>query len=260
MKSVINIIMLLSVCLLLALCALYIFQHKFIYPAPKPSVTLSLSEQVSKIDLGLSHGFLIMPKLTQQKRIPLMIFTHGNAELASDWLNEFELLTDNNIAVFVVEFPGYGGSTAKPNIDNINDTILKAYDFVVTIPEIDDKGIFAYGRSIGGGAAALLAKQRPLVALALESTFSSFPKLISEKGLPSFLITDRYENEEVIKELDIPLFLYHGKYDNLIPFSHAKSLLNAGKNVTFYSENCGHNDCPRKWKELLAFLTLNNLG
>jgi len=242
-----------------ALLLLYFFQNKLIYPAPETQLNISLPEHISKIDLGLSHSFLLMPKLRTKKLMPLMIFTHGNAELASYWLNDFKPLIENNIAVLVIEYPGYGGSTVKTNLNTINQTMLKAFDLVSNLPEIDKNKIFAYGRSIGGGAAALLARQRPLSALCLESTFSSFPKLVSEKGFPSFLLADRYENEEIIKNLSIPIFLYHGLKDKLIPFTHAESLVSSGKNVTFYSENCGHNNCPRKWNELLAFLKLNNL-
>ena len=259
MKTFSNILILLFIGIFTGLLSLYFFQNKLIYPAPDPQLDISIPEHVSQIDLGFSHSFLLMPKLPKDKLIPLMIFTHANAELASYWLNDFKPLLENNIAVLIVEYPGYGGSTVKTNLHTINETMLKAFDLASELPEIDKNKIFAYGRSIGGGAAALLAKERHLSALCLESTFSSLPKLVSEKGLPSFLLKDRYDNEEIIKQLDIPIFLYHGVNDKLIPFTHAKSLVSAGKNVVFHSENCGHNNCPRKWDELLAFLKVNRL-
>lgn len=254
MKTIFNILILLISSTFAGLLALYIFQHKLIYPAPEAQLDISLPDYVSKIDLGLSHSFLLMPKPLNNKLIPLMIFTHGNAELASHWLYEFKPLIENDIAVLIIEYPGYGGSSAKTNLHTINETMLKAFDVASNLSEVDEKKNFAYGRSIGGGAATLLAKQRPLAALCLESTFSSFSKLISEKSLPSFLLSDRYENEQITKELDIPMFVYHGINDKIIPFSHAESLVASGKNVTFYSENCGHNNCPRKWEQLLTFL------
>lgn len=259
MKTLINILILFSFVIVLVLLTLYIFQNKLIYPSPKPQLNILLPEHASEVNLGMSKSYLLMPKSTESQSIPLMIFTHGNAELASYWLNDFKPLIENNIAVLIVEFPGYGGSMVKTNLHTINETMLNAFDFVSKLPEINKNKIFAYGRSIGGGAAALLAKQRPLSALCLESTFSSLPKLVSEKGMPSFLLADRYDNEDIIKKLDIPIFLYHGVNDKIIPIEHTKSLANAGKHVTFYTENCGHNNCPRKWNELLYFLKLNNL-
>ncbi|MCP4323100.1 MAG: alpha/beta hydrolase [Alteromonadales bacterium] len=259
MKTILNIIILIFIGLVIGVLTLYYFQNELIYPAPEPQLDISLPEHVSKIDLGFSDSFLLMPKSPKNKLIPLMIFTHGNAELASYWLNDFKKILESNIAVLIVEYPGYGGSVVNTNLQTINITMLKAFDFASDLPEIDNNKIFAYGRSIGGGAATLLAKQRPLSALCLESTFSSFPKLVSEKGFPSFLVSDRYDNEEIIKKLDIPIFIYHGFNDKLIPFTHAESLVNSRKNITFHSENCGHNNCPRKWDELLVFLKRNRL-
>lgn len=259
MKTLSNIIILLSMLIVLGLLALYLLQSKLIYPAPEAPLKVLLPDNVSKVDLELSDGFLLMPKLSGNELLPLMIFSHGNGELASSLIDDFKPLLESNIAVLIVEYPGYGGSTIKTDINSINETMLKAFDVASKLPQIDKNKIFSYGRSIGGGAAALLTKQRPLAALCLESTFSSFPKLVSEKGFPSFLVRDRYENEDIIKKLDIPIFLYHGLNDELIPFEHAESLASAAKDVVFYSENCGHNNCPRKWDELLDFLKLNKI-
>ncbi|MCK6264585.1 alpha/beta hydrolase [Vibrio sp. ZSDE26] len=259
MKMALNILLISFFGLAAGLLSLYFFQDKLIYPEPKPPLEVSLPEHASLVNLGLSDGFLLMPKLRESQQVPLMIFTHGNAELASHWLNSFNTIIENNIAVLIVEYPGYGGSVEKTNFRTINRTMLNAFDLVSNLPEIDKNKIIAYGRSIGGGAAALLAKQRPLSALCLESTFSSLPKLVSDKGLPGFLVSDRYDNEEIIKQLDIPIFIYHGVNDAIIPISHAESLVNSSENITFYTENCGHNNCPRKWDELLAFLKLNDL-
>lgn len=199
MKTLSNIIILLFMLIVSGLLALYLFQSKLIYPAPETPLNVLLPDNVSKVDLELSDGFLLMPKLSGNELLPLMIFSHGNGELASSLIDDFKLLLESNIAVLIVEYPGYGGSTIKTDINSINETMLKAFDVASKLPQIDKNKIFAYGRSIGGGAAALLAKQRPLTALCLESTFSSFPKLVSEKGFPSFLVRDRYENEDIIK-------------------------------------------------------------
>lgn len=257
MKMLLNILMLLALFVLAGMLMLFLFQNSLLYPAPKFKPDLRLPDHVTEVDFKLSEGFLLLPKLNNDSPVPLMIFTHGNGELASYWLNEFDPLLDGGIAVLIMEYPGYASSKEKPSLATINQTMLEAFDFAANQAMIDETKIFAYGRSIGGGAAALLAERRPLAALCFESTFSSLPQLVSEKGLPSFLLRDRYNNEAIIKQLDIPIFIYHGTEDEIIPYSHAESLNEAGNNVTLITERCGHNNCPRKWRELIAFLQQN---
>lgn len=259
MKTLLNILMLLFSFTAVSLLFLYFFQSKLIYSAPSTPIDGSLPSHVSKVELELSDSFLLMPESPENETVPLMIFAHGNAELAHYWFYEFDPLLQEGVAVLLVEYPGYGGSTEPTNIKTIRKTMIEAFDVASNFPSIDSSKIFAYGRSIGGGAVALLAESRPLSALGLESTFSSLPKLVSEKGLPSFLLSERYDNKRVVETLEIPIFLYHGTDDRIIPFTHAESLAKVGNSITFHHERCGHNNCPRKWEELLSFLELHGL-
>ena len=236
----------------------YAFQNKLLYPAPNYPVLEKLPAYAKKITLGDSYGYLLTSENNSAKPSPLVIFSHGNGELIDMWVSRFQPLLNNNIAVLLVEYPGYGVADGETSLVTINETMLNAYDTVSTLPYIDENKIIAYGRSIGGGAAALLAKQRPLMALALESTFSDLPSLVAEKFPLSFLLKDRYNNTEIVAALNIPIFIYHGVKDQIIPFSHAKILKKAAKMSTFYSEVCGHNDCPRKWQAFILFLQSND--
>ena len=91
-SQLLNTIILVFIGIVIVLVLLYFYQTKLIYPAPKTQVKTLLPEYISKIDLELSHSFLLMPKLPTRKSIPLIIFTHGNAELADYWLNDFDTL------------------------------------------------------------------------------------------------------------------------------------------------------------------------
>ena len=106
LKTILNIFILLIVGIVTVMLLLYLYQSKLIYPAPETQFNIPLPENILKIDLDLSHSYLLMPKLGSKKVTPLMIFTHGNAELASHWLNDFKPLLENNIAVLFIEYPG----------------------------------------------------------------------------------------------------------------------------------------------------------
>lgn len=241
----------------LAAVLLYYGQSRLLYPAPQIILPPHLPIGAEKVALDAGYGLFIAAKNANPTNGPVIIFTHGNGEAAFQWLPAFEPLQQAGISIFLVEYPGYVGATGTPSLASIKKTVISAYDYVITLPQIDPNQVVAYGRSIGGGAATLLANSRPVAALCLESTFSSLATLVSEKGLPNFLLKDRYDNESVIRTLEISVFLYHGKNDALIPISHSQKLNAAASNATLLTASCGHNDCPRPWGELLIFLTEN---
>lgn len=240
--------------ILVLLCAfLFLFQRSLLYPAPKDALPAQLPADLELIPLQEGYGLLLHSPV-KQGASPLIVFAHGNAELAIwsvDSMRHFQAL---GYAVLLLEYPGYGDSAGSPGKDSIQASALQAFDTVVARKEIDSKRVAVYGRSIGGGAAALIAAQRPVAALILESTFSSLSTLVAEKGYPAFLLRDRYDNLKIVRHLSVPVFLYHGSHDDLIPISHSEALKDAAADAVLISVPCGHNDCPPPWRHLDAFL------
>ena len=156
--------------------------------------------------------------------------------------------------MLLVEYPGYAGAAGKPDQVSIRETMLAAYDKLASRPDIDAKRIVGYG-SLGGGALSELARSRPLAAVAYESSFTTLAALVKEKGFPAFLLRDRFNNEDITVLATTPVFVFHGTEDSVIPFHHARGLAAAGAHVRLYSAQCGHNDCPRTWKQLLEFFS-----
>ena len=100
----------------------------------------------------------------------------------------------------------------------------------------------------------MLAKERPLAAIGLESSFTSLAAVVAEKGYPSFLLRDRYDNISILQEVEVPVFLTHGKNDTIIPVSHSEAMHAALNQSTLITKPCHHNNCPRPWSELIDFL------
>ena len=242
---------------------LYFNQYQILYPEPSQLPYKSLPDFAKKIDFLNSHGYLLIPKyhtqLAPSNPVPLVFFIHGNAELADFWLYEFSQLLENNIAVFLFEYPGYGNSHVSTNKTSITESVLDAYDKVLaneTI-KINSDRIIVYGRSIGGGIASLLAEKKPVSALFLESTFSSLSRLVYEKGWPGFLVKDKFDNLSIIKQLALPIIIFHGNKDKLIPVSHARRLQKAAAEyASIHEDSCGHNDCPRRWDIVAEFMCI----
>jgi hypothetical protein len=44
-----------------------------------------------------------------------------------------------------------------------------------------------------------------------------------------------------------PVLVVHGRYDEVIPFSHGKTLYQAAKQGKIITYESAHNDCPPNW-------------
>ncbi len=255
MKILSNMVITLALFAVGSIALFYFAQSALLYPAPTRSFPDTLPAKVEKISLKESYALLLeSPQALDGSPRPLVIFAHGNGEAAYMWVNEFGELLTRGISVLLVEYPGYAGAAGRPSRNSIESAMLESYDLMVQRPAVDRSRIVAYGRSIGSGAASLLAAERKVAALCLESGFSSLASLVREKRLPWFLLRDRYDNQSIVRELDVPVFLYHGDRDEIIPVEHSQRLASVGKDVTLVEARCGHNDCPRPWPALLEFL------
>jgi len=248
---------LLLVVLIIAVCGfglLYVFQRKLLYPAPGGVVPTQFPPGVEKHEFEAGYSFYIPPPAPVTQPVPAIVFAHGNGEWASQWIEPFTELASHGIAVLLVEFPGYAGAPGKPSLDAMRKLMLDGHDLLLGKDEVDPQRIIAHGRSLGGGAACLLAESRPVAALVLESTFTTLQKLVGELRYPSAFLMDKYDNEGVVRQFDRPVLIYHGRQDELIGVHHAEALHAAAMQSELVLRDCDHNSCPRPWKELLGFL------
>jgi pimeloyl-ACP methyl ester carboxylesterase len=218
---------------------------------------------LEKIQLTMHFGkveawYLPPPETHDQPPRPVVIFAHGNAELIDFCVQELIPFTQWGIGVLLVEFPGYGRSEGRPSERTITETFTAAYDTITRRTYIDNDRVILYGRSIGGGAACALLKERPAAALILMSTFTSIRSFAKRYLAPPFLIRDPFDNVAAIEKYNGPVLIFHGKHDEVIPYDHGKSLYQSAPNGKFISYTCGHNDCPPDdahfWREIKNFL------
>lgn len=190
---------------------------------------------------------------------PLMIITHGNAERIDDWVEPVTGLRRMGVGVLLVEYPGYGRSQGLPSQASITEALVAAYELIISHPRVDPQAIVLFGRSVGGGAAAALAAERPSAALILFSSFTSVRALAASYGLPGFAVRDPFDVLEVVRSYPNPVLVLHGRYDRTIPYTHGIALHAAAADGELLAYECGHNDCVRDWEsfweELRPFLT-----
>jgi fermentation-respiration switch protein FrsA (DUF1100 family) len=163
------------------------------------------------------------------------------------------------VGVLLVEFPGYGRSSGTPSERSITDVVLAAHDWTQARATIDSQRIIAYGRSLGGGAAAILAGRRPTAALLLESTFTSVRSFARSFWLPEVMVLDPFDTLSVVSAYGGPVLVLHGKYDQVVPVRHAEELARAARHSELKLVPCGHNDCPSAWSTIRRFLLAHGI-
>jgi len=242
---------------------LFFAQRSMLFPMPPAAGAPQRPAFVEPIWLNTSFGrveaWYLPPIDLAGKPAPLLLFTHGNAELIDYWPEEFDEPRRWGAGVLLVEYPGYGRSEGRPSQASISEAMLNAYEWARHDPRVDASRIIPYGRSLGGGAASQLSIARSVPAMILESSFSSVAAFASGFGAPAFLIRDKFDSVSAIKSFKGPILILHGDRDDIVPPHHARTLAAAGNNVTLKFLPCGHNDCPRPWADVRAFLGQHGL-
>ena len=243
---------------------LFFAQRWVLFPAPFAAGGLQSDELgiertwIEQPDLR-AEVWLLPPLRPERGAAPLVVFAHGNGELIDHWVREFDTAREWGLAVLLVEYPGYGRSAGTPSQDSISRAFVAAYDWAVSRPRVAGQRVVGWGRSLGGGAICALARERPLAALVLESTFTSVRAMAARFGLPGFLVRDPFDNRSVVSTFAGPLLLLHGEHDEVIAPEHARGLHAAAPASELHLVPCGHNDCPPPWAVVGRFLARHGI-
>jgi uncharacterized protein len=240
----------------LYLALLFVAQRSMLFPMP-PGAPAGPPPGVEEVRMKHDGGegyALYLPPAGPARAAPLLMFMHGNGELADYWTEEFDTARRWGVGVLLVEYPGYGRAPGSPSEESITESALALYDWAARDPRIDPKRIVAYGRSLGGGAAVRLAINRPVAAMILESAFTSVADFAARFMAPALLIRDPFDSRKSLPSYRGPLLVLHGRNDTIVPFAHGKELATLVPGAQFVELNCGHNDCPRDWRSIGDFL------
>jgi pimeloyl-ACP methyl ester carboxylesterase len=247
------------------LTALYFSQSSILYPGTKnrvdPTPPRAEGIEVLKIPTRIGNVealFLPANEGFHPQQQPVVIFGHGNGELIDYWLTALNGFRERGIGVLLVEYPGYGRSTGSPSEASIRIAMDSAYDRIASDSRVDRARIFGFGQSLGGGAICLLANDRSLRALILESTFPSLDIFTAGYWAPSFLLHDHFNSIATVARFSGPILVIHGRDDRLIPWEQGRRLAAASPGSTFKLYDCGHGCWDPKrlpfWRDAEPFL------
>ncbi len=241
-------------------------QRQILFPTgaiPVPPSGLARPPGLIRVDLsipkGIVEGWFVPGRgVTAEKPGPVVFFGHGNGELIDYAAPGLEPYLRRGVSLALLEYRGYGRSSGTPSQEAIVGDMVQFYDTISARPEVDPTRIIFHGRSLGGGVVCGLAAERTPQALILESTFRSVAVMARQFLLPRFFVRDPFDNEAVLADLDLPVLLFHGTRDELIPYAHGEALAAVARDARLVSFECGHNDLPPQlepyWTEIDTYL------
>ncbi len=228
---------------------IYLFQSKLLFHPTKLTndfifkFAVPFEERFISYGNEKVHGLLFKAEKPKAR----IIYFHGNGGAVDSWGDVgVELSQKFNSDILVMDYPGYGKSTAglpKTEKEMYQSADAAFSDFIA----VTDKSlpIIVYGRSLGSAVASYLASKNTVQALILETPYTSIKDMAAQVFplVPSFLVRYDLDNAKNIKELNIPILIIHGTQDSVVPFVQGQQLATQNPKATFVTVQGGqHND------------------
>jgi pimeloyl-ACP methyl ester carboxylesterase len=197
---------------------------------PGISLVSSVHDGRVEVEPGVSVGYSLH---LAEPGDPLILYFHGNGEIARDYDSIAPLYNDLGISLLVADYRGYGWSDGFPTASTlVHDALLV---FEALGPIVQEAGsevpqrVFVMGRSLGSAAAIEVARhhQEAIAGLIIESGFAHTQRLLAQLGVVLQNLDeaqDVFANLVKIGHIRLPTLVIHGQADALIPASEGVAL------------------------------------
>lgn len=151
-----------------------------------------------------------------------------------------------HVNAVVYEYTGFGESNGKiPSEQSLYDDIETLYLYLTDNLGIDTDNIILYGRSIGSGPSCYLAEKYQVAGVILHSPIASVLRVIFDMRFT--LPFDKFPNINRVANIDCPIFVIHGRRDEIVPFRCAEALYERSKikYPPYFVEGAGHNNVEK---------------
>ena len=191
------------------------YQFKFDIPFKEINIPLNAKDNLSLVQF--------FPNESIAKGV--VLYFHGNRDNINRYSKYASNFTKNGYEVWMIDYPGYGKTTGKFTEENVYMQAKEMYKLANS--RFGKDSIIVYGKSLGSGIAAYLASKKICKRLILETPYYSIPDLFSHYA-PVFPVNAmthfKFPTGEYLKEVNIPVTIFHGNDDGVIPYSCAAKL------------------------------------
>jgi fermentation-respiration switch protein FrsA (DUF1100 family) len=171
---------------------------------------------------------------------------HGNAGNLGDRVDRYAQWHRLGLAVFAVDYRGYGRSEGSPSEGGLYRDARAAWADITGALGIPPGRVIVVGRSLGGGPATQLALEVAPAGLVLETPMTSIPAMarVVYPWLPvSLLARTKFDNLAKIGSVRSPVMVVQAEQDDVIPPWMSRRLFDAAPEPKqWVSLAGGHND------------------
>ena len=181
-----------------------------------------------------AKGWLYL-NTTPSNNDKVILFLHGNSHNIEKYYHKLIPLAKTGYSVFIPEYRGFGGQGKKIRQANLTQDAINAL-FYLNGLGFENKNVIVYGMSLGTHMALYTTvhaqKQENINALILEVPFTSLLDTVKYHTTYSgvtilpldLLVKDKYNNLELINQINTRLLVMTTKSDTLIPYAQATML------------------------------------
>lgn len=229
----------------------YVMQERLVYLSHLPGRAI----EISPADFGFDHTDVTLETsdgvrlhgwyVDATNARATVLFLHGNAGNISNRLDSIAIFNSLGLDVLIIDYRGYGQSEGSTSEQGTYRDAEAAWRYLTGERGIDPSRIVIFGRSLGGAIAAHLAATHEVGALIVESSFTSAADMAAKlyPFLPvRLLLRLEYPVIDYVASAKAPVFIVHGRDDEIIPFGMGQALFDAAREPKAFLELDGdHN-------------------
>ncbi|MEO7762239.1 MAG: alpha/beta fold hydrolase [Casimicrobiaceae bacterium] len=206
---------------------LYFAQERMIFPASTlpPDYVFTFDQPFEELSISVPGATLDALHFRQPNPRGLVFFLHGNAGDLTTWTTGIDFYRRINYDLFIFDYRGYGKSTGRIESEaQLHADVRAAWDRIA--PEYNGKPIAVYGRSLGTGLAAYLAREVNPALLIMVTPYVSLAAAAKRTYplAPEWLLKYPLRTDAIIGEIKTPIVLVHGTRDALLPLADSEAL------------------------------------
>lgn len=176
---------------------------------------------------------------------PVMLYLHGNGGNISHRLESIAGFHEMGLAMFIIDYRGYGRSNGKPDEAGTYADAEAAWRYLVEKEGIPAGELIIFGRSLGSGVAVDLAARHAPRALIVHSGFPALTD-VGQRAYPwlpvKLLSRIRYDSGSRITQITCPKLFIHSLEDDIVPYEMGRRLFDlAPEPKTFLDTGGTHN-------------------
>ena len=210
--------------------ALYYLQERFLFhPTPLPyNFTFAFRDSFKEVNIEINKNEtfnLVQFFPPDSARKGVVLYFHGNMENINHYSVFVANFKKHGFEVWMPDYPGFGKTTGELSENKLYEEARLIYTLART--KYNQDSIIIYGKSLGTGIASQLASRKPCKRLILETPYYSIPDLFSAYApvYPTGSMSHfKLPTAEYLAEVKVPITIFHGTADGVIPYGHASKL------------------------------------